>query len=100
MEGAKRKIYFAGLYNDDNLGDPVIARCTEELYKKYLPKGSYSIEHISVNHFCFYPTSKLTRKVWSICHLCHIQSSRLIDKLIKRDYIKFFDNKLYTLPQI
>lgn len=28
------KIIFAGLYNEENFGDPIIAKCTEAIYRK------------------------------------------------------------------
>lgn len=84
------KIYFAGLYDDDNLGDPVIAHCAESLYLRNLPKGTYEVGHISLNHFCFHPASAFTMKWLSISQKLPAWANRISEHLILREYERYF----------
>lgn len=90
----KLKIVFAGLYDDDNLGDPVIARCTESLFTSRLPMDSFEVDHVSINHFCFHPGSWLTMKWIGLTSKLPFDCSAITDRLVKRDYDAYFDNRL------
>lgn len=47
---SKRKICFVGLYDEKNLGDPVISDCTEWLYRKYVTSGDFVSSRIYLDY--------------------------------------------------
>lgn len=46
----KRKICFVGLYDEKNLGDPVISDCTEWLYRKYVAPDDFVSSRIYLDY--------------------------------------------------
>lgn len=46
----QKKICFVGLYNEKNLGDPIIFDCTEWLYRHYLLSGVFTSKRIYLDY--------------------------------------------------
>ncbi|WP_052173337.1 polysaccharide pyruvyl transferase family protein [Prevotella sp. RM4] len=90
----KFRIAFAGLYQDDNLGDPVIARCTESMFTSTLPSDNIEIRHVSLNHYMKNQLS--SRMLWwiRISNLLRIKSQKMTDWIFSTDYIRFMDEQL------
>lgn len=91
MEDCRMKrICFVGLYEDRNFGDPIIADCTEWLYKNELGSQDVSIKRICLDYVEKHPSfiERLKNKVGQKLHNDYVDQNneeQLIDK-----YYKYF----------
>ena len=90
----KITIAFAGLYNDDNLGDPVIARCTEDMFLGCLPMERVNVKHISLNHFIYNEPAGCLKQWWRIAGLLKIKNEYIENRCITKEYIDYFYKEL------
>ena len=85
-----KRICFVGLYEDRNFGDPIIADCTEWLYKNELGSQDVSIKRICLDYVEKHPSfiERLKNKVGQKLHNDYVDQNneeQLIDK-----YYKYF----------
>lgn len=101
MKKKVSKIAFIGLYEDDNLGDPVIAKCTESLYLKYIPHDDrLLIKHLSLNHFIYNAPNGWLRYYWICKNRLNFSWKKIEDWCIEREYISYFCNELKDVDAI
>ena len=86
------KIIFAGLYNEENFGDPIIAKCTEAIYRKthYDKFEAFHLDISCVEHAYF--ASKTFRLQRKLKHLLgsEIKQTQYKEKVLKLSY-HYFD---------
>lgn len=67
------RLAFIGLHNEKNLGDPIIARCTDALYREAIGEDYDIISSYPVlNYYCYHAQSRLTNIAWSIAKRLHL----------------------------
>lgn len=61
-----KKICFVGLYDEKNMGDPIIAECTEQLFRKNIPslKCSHATLDFCMNHMPMALHRRIARKIY------------------------------------
>ena len=85
-----KRICFVGLYEDRNFGDPIIADCTEWLYKRELGLQNVRYKRACLDYVEKHPSfiERLINKVGQKLHNCYVDENneeQLIDK-----YYKYF----------
>lgn len=96
----KISICFVGLYEQTNLGDPILAQCTEWLYQNHLSGFDVQTQHICLNkidnRFCYKPNKK-DLLVLRFCKMLPV-SERLKERL--KGYYCCLLNKRFFYKQL
>lgn len=88
------KICFAGLYEDTNLGDPIIAKCAETLFVDALGKDACDIDRVTINHFCFHPASPMVYRMMALTRRMPVFTHKFVRRAIRNEYVDFFQKRI------
>lgn len=83
------KICFVGLYNEKNLGDPIIGDCVEWLYARALTPEAIHAKRLTVDCLNYNPTI-VTRITNSLRRLARKPLYHLFHSIISREYTKYY----------
>lgn len=89
MKRNKHKLVFVGLYDEKNLGDPIIAHCTEWLYSGCLPDG-FGIERLCLDYIEHHGLSLSHRIVRKMLRLLRLDSDKYNDAAMQEEYTRYF----------
>lgn len=89
MKRNKHKLVFVGLYDEKNLGDPVIAHCTEWLYSGCLPDG-FGIEKLCLDYIEHHGLTLPHRIARKMLRLLRLDSDKYNDAAMQEEYTRYF----------
>lgn len=98
MVNETHKICFVGLYDEKNYGDPIIAYCTEWLFKQSFGKD-YIPVHLSLDYIEKQKKSLYKRALLKMLCLTGIKRFGLKNRLVN-EYIAYFNEKLYDVDLV
>ena len=89
-----KRICFVGLYEDRNFGDPIIADCTEWLYKHELGSQDVSFKRVCLDYVEKHPSfiERLKNKVGQKLHNDYVDKNN--EELLIDKYYKYFRKQL------
>lgn len=91
----KMKIIFLGYYDVNNLGDPIIAHCTEWLYRKYI-SIPLEVRHVNLNcvnkHVISERWQRLIYKM--LKRLKKKNAEKFKDQYFLKKYIKYYESQI------
>ena len=86
MSDKQRKICFVGLYNEKNLGDPIIFDCTEWLYGKYVESGDFVSQRLYLDYI---------RKTYRPSIMCKVRNRAARIFCSGKSYLLSFEKLLF-----
>ena len=88
------KISFVGLYEESNLGDPVIAQCTEWLFSKQLGNKAYTVNRVTLDYGQRHPSGLLYKAIKKFAKTLHLSPLRekISRKQIWRTDLNYFSS--------
>lgn len=89
MKRNKNKLVFVGLYDEKNLGDPIIAHCTEWLYSDCLPDG-FETERLCLDYVEHHDVPLSYRIIRKMLRLLRLDSDKYNDTVMQGEYTKYF----------
>lgn len=92
-EGNMVKVCFVGLYNERNVGDPIIGDCVEWLYGKALQNKTLQVKRVALDWLSYHPTL-LCKIAYRLRRFARKPFYGIFHRVLAGEYSRFFGKEI------